>query len=133
MSTRTSILVVEDQPALLGLLGDSLRLDGHEVFEASRPTEAMQHGLQHTEPIALLVTDVVMPEMSGPDLARNLATQHPDMRVLFISGHPTDLVRSMGAFDGRATFLAKPFSLSELSDAVSGALAGTSATTPEVA
>ena len=133
MSTHGSILVVEDQPALLGLLGDSLRLDGYQVFEAIRPTEAMQHGLQHTEPIALLVTDVVMPEMSGPNLARNLATRYPDMRVLYISGHPSDLVRSMGAFDGGATFLAKPFSLSKLSEAVSRALAGASATTSEVA
>ena len=133
MSTDTSILVVEDQPALLNLLGDSLRMDGYQVFEASRPTEAIQHGLQHAEPISLLVTDVVMPEMSGPDLARNLATRYPEMRVLYISGHPTDLVRSMGALDGRASFLAKPFSLIKLSEAVNRALAGTSATPSEAA
>lgn len=90
-ATRT-VLVVDDEDALRTVASRILTKAGYRVLEAGRPSEALticqtEHGV-----IDVLLTDVVMPEMSGPELARRVTELRPEIRVLFMSGYPADFV-----------------------------------------
>ena len=105
-----TILVVEDQDDVRGFLRNLLRLYGYDVLEASGGSEAMAICREHAGKIHLVVTDVVMPGMSGRELAERVAEEHPAMKVLLISGYTDDpSIQSGGAQAGLA-FLQKPFS-----------------------
>jgi len=84
-------------------------LNGYEVLEAADGVEAIQIVDQHTHPIDLMLTDVVMPNMNGGELARRVAERRPEMRVLFTSGYMDDSVVQGIVLTG-AQFLPKPFS-----------------------
>jgi hypothetical protein len=105
-----TIVLVEDEPMVKNLVAEVLRKNGYRVTEYVNGREALARTKHLREPIHLLVTDVVMPGMSGIELARHLALGRPGLRILFLSGYTDDRVGSEGALQppGRA-FLQKPF------------------------
>jgi PAS domain S-box-containing protein len=117
-SGRESILVVEDEPTLLQLVGRALEAQGYEVTAALGPEEAIRRSTERQGPIDLLLTDVVMPGMDGVELAQQLLASRPGLRQLYMSGYTADLITEHGVLDQNIDFLPKPFTLSELSAAV---------------
>jgi PAS domain S-box-containing protein len=105
-----TILVVEDEPAVLALSQRALEAQGYVVLAASDATTALRLVERHGGTIHLLLTDVVMPGMSGRDLADQLAARRPGIRVLYMSGYPGDAVVQHGELQAGSTFLQKPFS-----------------------
>jgi CheY-like chemotaxis protein len=99
-----TVLVVEDDRAVRLLVNNVLSKRGYRVLEASGGEEAMQVALSHDGPIHLLLSDVMMPEMHGPDVANRLRPFRPAMKVMFMSGY----VRP-GGLDPKAEFMSKPF------------------------
>jgi PAS domain S-box-containing protein len=106
---RETILLVEDEPSVRGLVFEALRLKGYTVLEARHGIEALLTGTKHMGPIHLLLTDVVMPQMSGPEVADKLTIVRPDMKVLFMSGYPDHPVFAQGGLKKATAFLQKPF------------------------
>ncbi|MGH9410336.1 MAG: ATP-binding protein [Vicinamibacterales bacterium] len=102
-----TILLVEDEHTVREMTGRMLRRAGYQVIAAEGPKEALALFEQRGRAIDLLVTDVVMPDMHGPELADRIASLKPDLRVLFVSGY-ADAMPPIGDVSGRA-FLAKPF------------------------
>ena len=102
------VLVVEDEPAVLRLCAQILRRLGYEVLSASRPDDAIALAEQHGAAIRLLVTDVVMPGMSGVDLAERVTARVTGVRCLFMSGYTPDTVARHGV-GSRVVFVQKPF------------------------
>ncbi len=105
-----TILVVEDEPAVLVLSRRALEAHGYVVLAASDATAAMRLVELHGGTIHLLLTDVVMPGLSGRDLADRLAARRPGIRVLYMSGYPGDAVVQHGELPSGSAFLQKPFS-----------------------
>jgi two-component system cell cycle sensor histidine kinase/response regulator CckA len=106
---KETILLVEDEPAVRGLVHEALRLHGYTVLVARHGIEALLTGAKHMGPIHLLLTDVVMPQMSGPEVAEKLTAVRPDMKVLYMSGYPDHPVFSQGGVRRETAFLQKPF------------------------
>ena len=104
-----TILLVDDADRLRPLLGRSLVERGYNVIQAANGSDALELSREHIGPIHLLVTDLVMPGMSGPALADELVAQRPDMRVLFMSGYAESAVAAGGRLRRGAAFIAKPF------------------------
>jgi len=103
-----TVLLVDDEPDVRKLVGRILLRQGYTVFEASDGEEAIRFSQQHDGPINLLLTDVVMPGISGRDLAEQLAPLRPEMRVLFMSGRMDDsMVQNVANFT--TAFIPKPF------------------------
>jgi CheY-like chemotaxis protein len=109
-----TILLVEDEDRVRRTMHKYFEKEGYQLLEAHDGEEAELIAEKYGEPIHILVTDVVMPGMSGPQLADRLAALRPDLRVLFVSGYPHDSLEGGGLIDRRRNFLAKPFSASEL-------------------
>jgi two-component system cell cycle sensor histidine kinase/response regulator CckA len=104
-----TILLAEDAPAVRALARDVLRAQGYTVLEAQHGREALTIGEQHAGPIHLLLTDVVMPEMNGRELAERLASIRPTTPILYMSGYTDNVVVHHGVLDRSAVFLEKPF------------------------
>ena len=115
-SGHETILLVEDEETLLVLGKAMLERLGYRVLAAGTPGEAIRLAERHVGEIDLLMTDVVMPEMNGRDLARRLLALYPDLRRLFVSGYPASIIASDGVLDEGVKFLQKPFSLQALSE-----------------
>jgi signal transduction histidine kinase/ActR/RegA family two-component response regulator len=109
-----TILVVEDSEQVRRLAVDSLRSHGYQVLEADSGETAAQLVTTLQQPIDLLLTDVVMPGMTGRQLAERIRSLLPGVKVLFTSGYSEELVNDRGALDPRVPFLAKPFKPAEL-------------------
>ena len=118
-----TILLVEDEPAILNMTALMLRRQGYQVLTASTPGAAMEIAAKYPEKIQLLMTDVIMPEMNGRDLARNILAVYPDIRRLFMSGYTADVIAHHGVLDKGVHFIQKPFTMQELSEKVKAALA----------
>jgi two-component system, cell cycle sensor histidine kinase and response regulator CckA len=103
------ILLVEDEPEVRLLVQKLLKIQGYDVIAAAAPDEALSIVRHLTHAIDLMVTDVVMPGMSGRQLADLLASTHPDMKVLFISGYTDDSILQHGVLSPGTAFLQKPF------------------------
>ena len=119
-----TILIVEDEEAILKLSKRMLNGLGYTVFTASTPSEAMHLVNEHGHEIHLLITDVVMPEMNGRQLAEQLNTRCPDLKTLFMSGYTANVIAHRGILDEGVRFLHKPFSKKELAIKVREALQG---------
>jgi two-component system, cell cycle sensor histidine kinase and response regulator CckA len=104
-----TILLVEDEARVRKLIVDILSAHGYRVLEATRGEEAVRLCRLHKSEIHLSVVDVVMPEMSGPDLVRTIAPLRPGMRVLYISGYTDEAIVHHGILRSGAAFLQKPF------------------------
>jgi PAS domain S-box-containing protein len=119
-----TILLVEDERAVRAIARIALSRQGYTILEASRPDEALALAGAN-ERIDLLLSDIVMPGLSGPDLYRQLQAQRPTLRVLFMSGFADDAVLRHRLVDsGTAPFLPKPFSVSDLAARVREVLDG---------
>ena len=103
------MLLVEDDPAIRSLLAQVLKGTGYTVFDAGDAAEALRIATHHRGTIHVAVTDVVLPQMSGPDLVANLQQSRPEMRVLFISGYTDDEIVRRGVTAAPTSFLQKPF------------------------
>lgn len=109
-----TILVVEDEDDVRGVVETMLRRQGYEVLVARGGAEATQLFEMHREQIALLLTDVVMPGQSGRDLAGKLREIVPDLKVLFVSGYTDNAIVHHGVLEPGMAFLQKPFAHEEL-------------------
>ena len=106
---QETILVVEDEHAVRELTARILSGRGHEVLTAGSPTEALHVFANHEWPIDLLLTDVVLPELSGKELAEQIRQRQPRLRVLYMSGYDDEIVSRHGVVEAGASFLQKPF------------------------
>jgi CheY-like chemotaxis protein len=104
-----TVLLVEDEPAVRALARKALTGSGYNVLEAEDAAEALTVAHGQNGPIHLLLADVVMPHMSGRELAESLALFYPDAKVLFMSGHTEDAVIRHGVQTRGIPFLQKPF------------------------
>ncbi len=104
-----TILLVEDEEQVRAVARSILRRQGYHVIEAQNAGEALLLCEKHSGTIDILVSDVVMPQMSGPELARRLAAVRPTMKVLCMSGYTADAVVRHGVLEGGIAFLQKPF------------------------
>jgi DNA-binding NtrC family response regulator len=119
---RATILAVDDDREVLDLMGHSLRDAGYRVLSADGGWSAVEVYEESAEPVSLLLTDVIMPDLTGPVLAERLRTRQPDLPVLFISGFlDADLVERFITLKG-FTLLSKPFTVSALLREVEQAL-----------
>ena len=109
-----TILLVEDGDAVREITRQMLKLLGYRVLETSRGEQAIRLVEQNAEPIHLLVTDVVMPQMGGRQLAERLRTLRPDLKILYFSGYMDDAVVRHGILQSEVAFLHKPFTLGML-------------------
>jgi two-component system, cell cycle sensor histidine kinase and response regulator CckA len=105
-----TILIVEDDEALLQVTHRSLEEVGYAILAARSPAEAIHISESHLGPIHLMVTDVIMPGMSGDKLASHLSAQRPEMKVLYVSGYTDDTIVHHGVLEPGLAFLQKPFS-----------------------
>ena len=113
-----TILLVEDEKSIRVTAALFLEAFGYAVLAADCPEQALRLAAEHLGRIHLLITDVVMPGMSGRDLAAQLATDRPQMKRLFMSGYTADVIAHRGVLDEGVEFLGKPFSRDELAHKV---------------
>jgi two-component system cell cycle sensor histidine kinase/response regulator CckA len=109
-SGTETLLIVENEPAIRNLLQVALRRNGYTVLAAESGREALELVRNHDGVIDLLITDVMMPDMDGPELVRQLSTIRPDTRTLFMSGYMDDTLGEHGILSSNANFIQKPFS-----------------------
>lgn len=117
-----TVLLVEDEPAVRRATAEFLTLQGYTVLEAKDGIEALSVAKHHGSTIHLLVTDVVMPNMSGGQLAKELAQLRPDTKLLFVSGYAGKTVLDHKVVDLETNFLQKPYTLKQLSLKIRAAL-----------
>jgi CheY-like chemotaxis protein len=117
-----TILLVEDEAAILKLATKMLTMQGYTVLPAGTPGEAVRLASEHAGEIDLLMTDVVMPEMNGRELARNLLLLYPNLKCLFTSGYTADIIAHRGVLVDGVHFIQKPFSIDSLAAKVREAL-----------
>ncbi|MDD2852753.1 MAG: cache domain-containing protein [Desulfuromonadaceae bacterium] len=120
---QETILLVEDEMAILTLTTQMLEKLGYTVIAASGPGEALSLVQEQSDRIDLLMTDVVMPEMNGLNLAKNLQSHYPNLKCLFMSGYTTNVIAHHGVLDEGVNFIQKPFSVAELATKVHEVLA----------
>ena len=113
-TARETILLVEDDPAILAISRTMLERLAYRVIGARSPDAALQLARDHAGPIHLLMTDVVMPGMNGHDLAARLLDPHPHIKRLYMSGYTADVIAHHGILDDGIHFIQKPFTLAEL-------------------
>jgi len=113
-----TVLVVEDEPAILEMTQMMLKRLGYTVLSAATPGQAIQQAQEYNGEIQLLITDVVMPEMNGRDLGTNLLSYYPDMLQLFMSGYTADIIAHQGVLDDSVNFIQKPFTVQGLAEKV---------------
>jgi two-component system cell cycle sensor histidine kinase/response regulator CckA len=114
-SRGETVLLVEDDSAIRALVGVILRGSGYQVLEAPEGAEALRLACQFQGQIDLLITDVVMPQMGGRDLAEQLTALRPGLKVLYLSGYTDDAVVRHGVLEEEEAFLQKPFTSTALS------------------
>ena len=113
-----TILVVEDEKGVRELEAETLRRQGYTVLKACDPVEALELARRHGGTIQMLLTDVVMPQMSGRQLAEQLLAVRPELRVLYVSGYTENTVVHHGVLEPDVEFLGKPFSQQALAQKV---------------
>ena len=119
-----TVLLVEDETELLNMGKMMLEKLGYNVLIADTPGEAIRLAEEHADKINLLLTDVVMPEMNGKDLAERLLAKSPGMKCLFMSGYTADVIVCHDVLNENVQFIQKPFCMKDLAVKVREALAG---------
>jgi len=109
-----TVLVVEDEEVVREMATEILRESGYQVLEAKHANEALELAAQYDGEIHLMLTDVVMPQMSGRELAQQLKPLRPEMKVLYMSGYTDDAIVHHGVLDPGTAFIGKPFSIDAL-------------------
>ncbi len=109
-----TILLVEDEPAILMMTTMMLERLGYKVVSARTPGQAIRLSQKHAGEINLLITDVVMPEMNGRDLAKTILSSCPDIKLLFMSGYTANVIEDHGVLEKGVNFIQKPFSKNNL-------------------
>lgn len=109
-----TILVVEDEESILKLTSRILTRLSYTVITANSPSEALNLAKEHGEAIDLLITDVIMQELSGRDLADRLLSLHPNLKILFMSGYTSTVIARHGVLEKGTHFIEKPFSARDL-------------------
>ena len=109
-----TILLVEDEEGVRSLIQLVLRRSGYTVLEAHNAEEALKICVGITTPIHLLLTDLILPRMTGRELAERIASLRPSVKTLFMSGYTDDAVLKHGVLDSRNAFLQKPFSMESM-------------------
>jgi DNA-binding response OmpR family regulator len=117
-----TILLVEDEFMVRNIAREALEMNGYKVIEAADGHEALSLSGPYPETIDLLLTDIVMPGMSGRELAKRLGLSRPKTKVLFMSGYTDDAIVHHGFLEAGATFLEKPFAPDALALKVKEAL-----------
>ncbi len=117
-----TILLVEDESAILDIVKQMLEELGYTVFSASTPGEAILIAKKNPGVISLLLTDVVMPQMTGLDLLKELTSFYPEIKCLFMSGYLSNVIAHHGVLDDGVHFIQKPFSRKNLAAKVRNAL-----------
>jgi signal transduction histidine kinase len=120
-----TILLVEDEPTVRKLTRMALEGAGYSVLEAADPLAATEIFIQSDRKVELLLTDVVMPHMSGPELARQISALRPEIKVLFMSGYTDHEIDTRFPVGVRSRFLQKPYRVADLLGAVGDLIAGT--------
>jgi CheY-like chemotaxis protein len=106
------------------VVGGYLETTGYRVLEAGDGVEALEAAAAHKGPIHILITDVVMPRLSGREVATRLSAKQPDLKVLYISGYTDDSIFRDGVLEGGMAFLQKPFNLKTLAQKIREVLDG---------
>jgi PAS domain S-box-containing protein len=115
---KETILLVEDEPAILKMTKLMLEKLGYSVIPAVTPSEAILLAKESSQNIHLLITDVVMPEMNGRDLGKKLRVLFPALKQLFMSGYTADIIAQHGVLNENINFIQKPFSITMLGEKV---------------
>lgn len=123
MSQGELVLLVDDEADVRAALRDMLKMLGYRVIEARSGREAERLSTQHADRIHLLLTDVLMPDMNGSELARIVCARRPDTKVMFMSGYTHEISDWVGLLPRGARLLSKPFHLEELEQAIREVLA----------
>ncbi|WP_286819776.1 PAS domain S-box protein [Desulfobacter sp. UBA2225] len=110
-----TILLVEDDQAILKMTKMMLERVGYSVLSASKPEEAIEIANKYSGQIHLFITDVVMPEMNGRDLSKNILSIYPNLKTLFMSGYTANVIAHHGVLDEGVNFIQKPFSREQIS------------------
>jgi signal transduction histidine kinase len=119
-----TVLLVEDETGLRELIRECLEASGYAVLEARQAGHAIEIAQKHTDPIHLLMTDVIMPGMSGRELAHRLESSHSETKVLYMSGYTDDAIVIHGVLAEEMAFLQKPFTIQALARKVRALLDG---------
>jgi CheY-like chemotaxis protein len=127
------VLVVEDEEGVRKLTRSILESYGFHVLEAADATEAIHIAEGHVNNIKLLVTDVILPGMNGKTMAEGLQRLIPQLKVIFTSGYPADVISSRVFLDRGAGYLQKPFSPESLAQKIREVLAASSTSRSKVA
>jgi DNA-binding NtrC family response regulator len=109
-----TILVVEDNEEVRKVTARILKIQGYRILEAANRGDSISISEQHDGPIHLMLTDVVMPKMHGPELLKHLSTSYPDMKVIYMSGHIENVISHHCILEKRGEYIQKPFTVSEL-------------------
>jgi PAS domain S-box-containing protein len=121
---KETVLVVEDENAIRAVAVRVLGLQGYQVLDAASGTEALGVAATHGKPIDLLMTDMVMPGMTGPELAQALLARQPSLKVLFTSGYSADAVARQFGMGDDVHFISKPYGIADLAREVRKVLDG---------
>lgn len=113
-AAHETLLLVEDEPALLRIARRMLEGEGYQVLAAATPDEALEIAQKHPSPIDVLVTDVIMPSMNGRDLTACVQRYRPTIVSVYMSGYPADVIASQGGLETGVFFVQKPFAIATL-------------------
>ncbi len=117
-SRGETVLLVEDEQMIMNIAQKMLEDLGYKVLAARMPQAALHMAKEIPDGIHLLLTDVVMPEMNGRDLAEKLQPIHRSIKTLYISGYTSDVIANRGVLDEGVNFIQKPFTIKQLADKV---------------
>ncbi|HDD44886.1 MAG TPA: response regulator, partial [Candidatus Desulfofervidus auxilii] len=113
-SIKATILVVEDEEEIRNLLREMLEHLGYEVIIAETGMKALRLFDKYKDKINLIITDVVMPQISGKELVEKIKKEYPEIKVLYMSGYPENVIAHYGVLEEDINFISKPFTLMEL-------------------
>jgi PAS domain S-box-containing protein len=114
LKDKVTVLVVDDDETIPEMLKPMIEILGHEVLTACKPTDAIELFKQNSDSISLLISDVMMPEMNGVELANRLLEIKPDLKILFSSGYSSDIMTEYKMAAGMVNFITKPFKMKSL-------------------